>query len=132
MNNIDPGLWGNPMWITLYSIALSYPERPSVDQINAATQYFVALKHLIPCEECKSEYAKLLLKHKIELSIRNRNDLCMWVNRIHNEINTKLKKQPIPLIVVKQYFENPSQSENPFMLFSQNLKRKTGCTNCTK
>jgi hypothetical protein len=128
-NGISPSLWGDSMWVSMYSIAFGYPANPSTKAMQSAISYFKSMCELIPCESCKDEYTQLLLKHPIELSVRSGADLCKWVNRIHNEVNVKLKKPAVTLIKMRQYFSG--EISDPLSSNPQSIPiRRKKCRKC--
>jgi len=112
-DDLSPSLWGNDMWMSMYSVAYGYPDHPTHTHIQNAINFFESLKILLPCTECRDGYVDLLIKYPIQNAILNKSDLCRWVNRIHNEINVKLQKQIVVPSQIKSYFEQSVYTGNP-------------------
>ena len=81
---LSTNVWGNHFWMTMYSVALSFPNNPS-DEIRKHTlDFFTSLQYLLPCDNCKSHYQKLFQEFPINLN--SSKDLSNWVNFIHNKV----------------------------------------------
>ena len=99
MNNIimsiDPRIWGPKAWFIMYSVALTYPHKPSLeDKINTKT-FYVTIGKVLPCEKCRLNFSVHLEKFPITNdTLDNRRSLVDWLININNEVN-KLTKGPI-------------------------------------
>lgn len=94
-NNLDPKIWGQYWWPTLYSVGFCYPlENPSDEEKQDAYNFFSSIKSMLPCSNCRNHY-------KDHLSILPLNDdvlssrvnLLLWLVDIENEVNKCLKKK---------------------------------------
>lgn len=47
---------GEKTWSLLHTIAAYYPEEPTEEQQNAASQFFQALAILYPCRHCAEDF----------------------------------------------------------------------------
>ena len=54
--NLSPDFWGPSMWKSIHSIVAGYPEKPTIEEVNALTNFFNSLKYLIPCAKCRVHY----------------------------------------------------------------------------
>lgn len=90
--SLPPEYWGKSFWNMMYSVAYTYPSKPTQTQKNAAISFYSSLRKLIPCESCREHYTKLLSQSPIHNNILSRTTLMKWVERISNAINTDLGK----------------------------------------
>lgn len=108
---LSTNIWGNHFWMTMYSVALSFPNHPSDETRKHTLDFFTSLQYLLPCDNCKSHYQKLFQEFPINLN--SSKDLSDWVNFIHNKINQSLNKSPVQLTYINQYLQgNFNQSKN--------------------
>lgn len=92
--NIEPDIWGNKLWNTLHIITYVYPENPTEEDKNRMKTLFDILGGLLPCDKCKNNYKKHILKYPLTENILNdRIKLIKWLIDIHNEVNTILNKK---------------------------------------
>jgi hypothetical protein len=55
--NLDPKLWGRPIWETMEMILITYPEKdPPQEKRDAVYQFLESLSILLPCESCRDHY----------------------------------------------------------------------------
>lgn len=112
LNNtiLNKQIWGPHFWMTMYSVAISYPENPD-DQLKEQTKnFFNAIQYLLPCDECKQHYGKLLADYPINVS--SRQVLCDWIVNINNIINTSLNKSPVQLQYINDYLSGNTNMNN--------------------
>jgi hypothetical protein len=56
--------------------------------------FFVSIEQILPCEKCKNNYKKHLLKYPLSDKIlRSKKNLVMWLINIHNEVNKQNGKK---------------------------------------
>jgi len=95
--NLDPMLWGEWFWMSMYSVAYSYPSKPSSIEIRSAKDYYSSLQYLLPCGECRDGYMKILRQIRLSHYLTSRNELLSWVNKVHNAVNTDLEVKNVTL-----------------------------------
>ena len=131
IESLSPGLWGNEMWIGLYSIVLGYPINPTPEHIHAIINHFSGLSLLLPCKSCRNDYILLIEKNPIEPHVTSKDKLSKWLNRIHNEINKNLNKQSVSLTHIKRYFNGVES--NPLIGGPREVPiRRKKCKKCKK
>jgi len=96
---MDPNLWGRSLWTSLFSIAMGYPENPTIDDQSNYQRFFEHLKYVLPCDTCKINYEQHIRSNPIHFYLYNRDVLINWLVTIHNEVNKTLKK---PLLTREQ------------------------------
>jgi hypothetical protein len=58
--NLSPLHWGPKTWFFLESAAIAYPTNPTDNEKLAAKQLILSLKELLPCLNCRLNYASYL------------------------------------------------------------------------
>ena len=87
-------VWGPPMWHTLHTISFNYPVNPTSEQKENYYNYFVSLKHILPCRYCRENYVENMKKLKfLKKTMKNRESLSRYVYELHEMINTNLGKK---------------------------------------
>lgn len=95
--NIDPQYWGESLWKTMYCIGASLSQSDvSQQQSNDLHSFFMSLKTLIPCENCRSNYNIDIEKTQFPTK-RNKTTICEWIHTIEKATNSRLNKQTISL-----------------------------------
>lgn len=64
--NLDPEKWGKHSWFFLESIGLSFPDKPTQDELNSAIQFIKSLKDLLPCDKCRVHYNSFTARYPPE------------------------------------------------------------------
>lgn len=54
--NLKPEFWGPYAWMFLYTVALGYPNTPSLSDRASAKQLFSSFGSLLPCERCRHNF----------------------------------------------------------------------------
>ena len=94
MSNIKPSWWGSSVWQTIYSIVAVYPQNPDIEQKNAIKNFFISLKHLLPCNSCRESYNKFIEENDTNVNndknFNSRDNLIKFVYSLRNKVNAKL------------------------------------------
>lgn len=122
LDNIDPKYWGKTYWDFIYTVGVSYPEKPTeIDQLKIR-QFLDLLTYLLPCENCKDNYEKNLAKYPItSVTVSSRTELLKWIIQINNEVNIEQSKSLVSMdyILRKYNFDNldgPNKTNTTFVL----------------
>ena len=110
---LDPKIWGQHYWFFLHTVAMTYPHHPNAVTKKKYYEFVQNLPLFIPVEEISKEFEKLIDVYPITPYLDNRDSFVRWMHFIHNKINEKLEKPPIPLndFFVQYYNEYKSQNE---------------------
>ena len=85
MGSIDPKLWGAPAWLLLHDISFYIAEKDTNnDKMKSAKEFFMLLRHVLPCERCQVSYDMHLLYLPFP---KKAKDLPKWVFDLHNRVN---------------------------------------------
>ena len=90
---MDGSLWGNQGWFFLHIISFNYPENPTQEDKEYYRTFFVNLKNVLPCNECKIHYSKLIEEFPIEPHLDSKKELFKYVYILHKKVNKRLKKR---------------------------------------
>jgi hypothetical protein len=89
---VDPKLWGRSLWTSLFSIAMGYPENPTIDDQSNYQRFFEHLKYVLPCDACRINYDQHIRSNPIHFYLYNRDVLIDWLVTINNQVNKTLQK----------------------------------------
>ncbi len=111
---MDTKYWGKPLWTSLFSISLTYPLKPTTDDINNYKKYFTSLRHVLPCKACKKNYKKKLVTFPIERYLKKgRKGLFIWLKKIHNSVNEDIGKEKLSTQqILEKYFINKDETNS--------------------
>ena len=91
--NIDPNIWGPPMWNMLFTFAFALRE----DSLVPLQRLFLLLEHLLPCAECRRSY--IVFRARLDpgalITLSDSNSAAKWLWSIHDMVNQKLGKLAI-------------------------------------
>lgn len=96
----DRGELGAASWSLLHSLAAYYPEKPSAQQQQDASQFMTIFSRLYPCSECAED-----LRADLAVSppkVKSATEFSRWMCDLHNKVNLKLGK---PLFDCSRVFE---------------------------
>lgn len=86
-------VWGPGFWMTLHTISLNYPTRPTAAQRRQYRAFFDSLQHVLPCGKCRDNLVNNLTSTQYGKGVfRNRDTLSRWVYDLHTCVNTMLGK----------------------------------------
>lgn len=96
---MDTKIWGPHAWNFLHSVALAYPEKPSMADRNAYYRFFQDLGSVLPCHYCKLHYSEHFVASELTAALESRQLLFEWTVHLHNKVNKALRK---PTLSVKE------------------------------
>lgn len=106
--NISPSNWGPKVWDAMYYIAIGYPIKANINDMNSARSFYTSLENLLPCGSCRMHYSDLLQKYPLkDQNLNSRFTLLDWIININNKINEKLNKKLVTESdIVAKYLSN--------------------------
>ena len=113
LQNIAPHVWGSHGWKFMHAVALAYPETPSVEEKQAALQFFSSLEYLLPCESCKQNFRKELQMFPLQPALVSKQKLNEWLTEVHNSVNKRLKKTVMTPEQVLEYVFSETNASAP-------------------
>ena len=127
---MNPVIWGPPMWISLHSITLNYPEKPTLCQENMIREFFWNVQFVLPCEMCRNHYAEMIRTHPP--ITKDRRSLVYWLIDRHNQVNKRLGKREYSYEEVLQKYQklyNLSNKPNAILELSKDDNMGVSCSN---
>jgi hypothetical protein len=91
---MDTRFWGPSGWRLLHTITFAYVPRSDK---AAVRDFFMMLPFVLPCKYCRTSLSEYMEKYNIDQALESRSKLCRWLWKIHNEVNSKLRNQKIPV-----------------------------------
>jgi FAD-linked sulfhydryl oxidase len=104
-----PSVWGPPAWTFLHSVTMTYPEHPTAEDAENMEKFLDSVGPILPCKLCRSKYHDYLAQHRPDL--RDRDHLVRWMIRLHNSINTRLKKPRLSMAEALRKIQNECRQE---------------------
>jgi hypothetical protein len=87
-------VWGPSLWHSLHTISFNYPIKPSNEDKKNYYNFFLSLRHVLPCKYCRLNYIKNIKSVPLNMkTMKTRFTLSKWVYELHEEINTMLGKK---------------------------------------
>lgn len=90
---MDTQIWGPDGWRLLHSIAVNYPNNPTISMRKKYKCFFNSLEYVLPCIFCRQSFGEYITELPVEPALINKKTLCTWLYRIHNRVNGKLRAQ---------------------------------------
>ena len=90
---MNQNIWGSPMWFSLHTITMNYPNKPTYAQKKDYKNFFTSLQYIIPCTVCRRNYQRHLKELPLEQSLNNRKTLVYWLIDMHNMVNAEIGKK---------------------------------------
>ena len=90
---MDPKVWGSHTWHVINVMALTYPEKPDVQDQNNMTAFITSLANVLPCDKCKFHFKKNLEKFPLSQALTSRSNFIKWVIDVHNSVNERIGKR---------------------------------------
>eukprot|EP01060_Flectonema_neradi_P037844 TRINITY_DN774_c1_g1_i1.p1 TRINITY_DN774_c1_g1~~TRINITY_DN774_c1_g1_i1.p1 ORF type:complete len:215 (+),score=40.10 TRINITY_DN774_c1_g1_i1:55-645(+) len=90
----DPEDIGRSGWTVLHTMAAAYPQRPTEEQKDRMWGFLNGWSHLYPCTHCAAHMRLDMKKHPPQVD--SKEDLNIWVCKLHNKVNDVLGKDKFP------------------------------------
>jgi hypothetical protein len=104
---MDTRFWGPSGWKLLHTITFAYKVSDKV----AVKEFFQMLPYVLPCKYCRTSLAGYMDTYPLEGALESRETLTLWLWKIHNEVNAKLRNQHLvktsdpPFEAVQKYYK---------------------------
>lgn len=91
-------VWGPLGWMTLHSVATSYPEQPTQGERDLMNMWLDMFRDTITCPSCRGHFTTLLANYRQTFPnmLASRQNLSMFTFRAHNAVNRRLHKPVHP------------------------------------
>jgi len=90
----NPKVWGPPLWFSLHTSSVYYPENPSPIVKERIKGRILAIPYEIPCPTCKPHASAFIEKHRDNLDkiVSSRMGLFRFYVDFHNAVNARHNK----------------------------------------
>lgn len=98
--------WGPYGWRTLHSVAILYPDEPTLTDKAVMREWLENFRASIVCPHCKAHFGKMLQQFQRQFDIfKDRHSLFWFTAKAHNMVNARLGKPQLKLYreVYEQY-----------------------------
>lgn len=87
-------IWGPLGWMTLHSVATSYPISPTQTERNLLSTWLDMFRDTITCPHCREHFSSMLANYRRTFPnmLQSRQEFAMFTFRAHNAVNKRLKK----------------------------------------
>ncbi|KZL66266.1 FAD-linked sulfhydryl oxidase Erv2 [Colletotrichum tofieldiae] len=94
---------GRASWKLFHTMMARFPEKPTPDDSLALKTYIQLFARLYPCGDCASHFRTLLARYPPQTS--SRNAAAGWACFVHNEVNTRLKKEQFDCNKIGDFYD---------------------------
>ena len=104
--NINPKIWGESFWNTMYFTVYSYPVSPTQEDKNNMLGFFTYLGKILPCNTCRVNFISHIKKYPLtDKILSSKQELTQWIENISNEVNQFIGKPPVKYdSIIKKLF----------------------------
>lgn len=88
---LSPLVWGKEAWHFIHLVALTYPVKPTKEDIEEYSKFFQSLGSVLPCEICAYHYSQKIKENPPKLE--SQMELFQWTVDIHNSVNKENGKK---------------------------------------
>jgi Erv1 / Alr family len=87
-------VWGPLGWMTLHSVATSFPEAPTPSERQLMSSWLDLFRDTITCPTCRDHFTGMLANYRLQFPgmLSSRNDFAVFSFRAHNEVNRRIHK----------------------------------------
>jgi hypothetical protein len=85
--NLSPLVWGPPLWHTLFTFALAYPQQPNAITKRKYYDFIQNLPLFLPNAEIRKSFGALINEYPVQPYLKTRDSFVHWVHFIHNHVN---------------------------------------------
>lgn len=108
---IDPNVWGPPLWDMLFTFTFK-----SKAKVSTFQTLFVLLDKIIPCQHCRRNYTIYRKQVQPTTFVRDGTSACQWLWTIHDMVNQKLGKICISFDALQKRHKSTMMLTNDFVI----------------
>ena len=90
---MNTSFWGPSGWVFLHTLTFIYPEHPTYNDKVKMQQFMNTINYILPCKYCRLSFTKYSQSLPIHEYLDSRDKMIVWLYKIHNKVNKKLRKQ---------------------------------------
>ncbi len=102
---------GNAAWKVLHTTMAKFPDKPTPDDSVALKSYIHLFARLYPCGDCARHFQRILKKYPPQVS--SRSSAATWACHVHNEVNTRLKKDLFDCSKIGDFYDCGCAEDEP-------------------
>lgn len=106
-------VWGPKGWFFIHSIALRYPNNPTINDKLAYYNFYKYIGDVLPCPICQEHYKTNFRRHDIKKYLTNYKKLFIWTVDMHNFVNQSTGKPVVSYNQAKYHIMD--EYSNPFI-----------------
>ena len=93
-SNTMTAIWGPLGWMTLHSVATSYPEVPTPAEKQLMVTWLDLFRDTITCPSCRDHFTDMLAAYRKQYPhmLNSRQNFAVATFRMHNAVNRRLQK----------------------------------------
>lgn len=95
---MDTKAWGPDGWNLLHSIAVSYPDYPTLEIRQLYQEFFESIALMLPCIYCRNSFTQYLDELPLQDYLQNSTRLSYWLYLMHHKVNDKLANQGVDVV----------------------------------
>lgn len=105
--NLSPIHWGPKTWFFLESAAIAYPIDPTDEEKTSAKNLLLSLKDLLPCLNCRLNYASYLDESTkcLDDIVKNRESFITFIVDVHNDVRVRNGQEGRSMEDVFNYYQ---------------------------
>lgn len=101
-NETAKAILGKAGWHLLHTITVKYPIDPTPQNQNIFVSFIENFSVLYPCGDCARHFQVLLKKYPPKTG--SREELVLWLCKVHNMVNERLKKKAYDCTKVQENY----------------------------
>lgn len=109
--------WSRPLWIFLYTILSTYPDKPTQETQQYLYNFLISLQAIMPCHTCAEHFLAHLSSPNFKDALTSRYNFAKWIFHVHNDINLRTGKPTLSfeqsVDVVSQMITWPREWDMP-------------------
>jgi hypothetical protein len=136
--NLSPLHWGPKTWFFLESAAIAYPTHPTEEEKTSAKNLLLSLKDLLPCLNCRLNYASYLDEQTkgndldyLNKIVENRETFITFIINVHNDVRIRNGQEGRSIDDVFNYYQQQysKKPEKNFENFDNKIRSKEDIIN---
>lgn len=124
---MDALIWGPVTWNFLHLLSISYPDKPSKNDIENNKTLINTLGNILPCLKCRDHFKNNLQNTNMNNELSSKTNYMTFLWNLHNKINLDTNKNSLPYNdFLKEYQTIIDKGHfNPIEIYKENqLLRK--------
>ena len=99
---LNKKIWGPKFWEVMHMVSFSYPHHPTLEEKNAAYNFYTSIAYLLPCKLCGQHCKENILENPP--NVNSKYDLIKWCLDLHNMVNKQTGKSLLTYNEIKMNY----------------------------